>query len=351
VKALLDTESTRASFNVLDGSDFFAPTDRHVTVFDNDPCNSVSRAYVLTVVLGEERPSGAGSSVWEERKFSGKDWDPDASLYYSNARWYDPQIGRFTTEDPARDGANWYAYCGNNPLAFVDPTGLAGIMLATSDDHGSYVEPVGTIILLRGHSELNPPDDPIEIAFINKTYEPLKTELQKSGYNVIDDPQKDYPKGKFGPNERAEFAKKYEGKADLMIELHYNASPWTKEGKKSVQDPTKKGGEIYYPSPASDNPRSYNAASAIAKALTDAGYTAEAKSEKFSNPKALGALGGEQVKVQHKVPAILVEPGYYTNPQEKGFFSNMANLKDWARAFAGGVNEYFENYLGRKREQ
>jgi hypothetical protein len=32
--------------------------------------------------------------------------------------------GRFTSEDPARDGANWYAYCGNNPLAFMDPTGL-----------------------------------------------------------------------------------------------------------------------------------------------------------------------------------------------------------------------------------
>jgi hypothetical protein len=32
--------------------------------------------------------------------------------------------GRFTSEDPARDGANWYVYCANNPLAFVDPSGL-----------------------------------------------------------------------------------------------------------------------------------------------------------------------------------------------------------------------------------
>lgn len=28
------------------------------------------------------------------------------------------------SEDPARDETNWYAYCGNNPLARVDPTGL-----------------------------------------------------------------------------------------------------------------------------------------------------------------------------------------------------------------------------------
>jgi hypothetical protein len=29
------------------------------------------------------------------------------------------------TEDPARDGTNWYEYCRNNPLGAVDPTGLA----------------------------------------------------------------------------------------------------------------------------------------------------------------------------------------------------------------------------------
>jgi len=48
----------------------------------------------------------------------------EEAQYYSNARWYDPTLGRFITEDPARDGSNWFAYCRNNPLTYVDPTGL-----------------------------------------------------------------------------------------------------------------------------------------------------------------------------------------------------------------------------------
>ncbi|MCK4261399.1 MAG: RHS repeat-associated core domain-containing protein, partial [Halanaerobiales bacterium] len=44
-------------------------------------------------------------------------------LYYFNARYYDPNLGRFISEDPMKDGANWYSYCANNPLKYVDPTG------------------------------------------------------------------------------------------------------------------------------------------------------------------------------------------------------------------------------------
>jgi LysM repeat protein len=44
--------------------------------------------------------------------------------YHFNARWYDAQTARFVSEDPARDGVSWFAYVGNNPLRYVDPTGL-----------------------------------------------------------------------------------------------------------------------------------------------------------------------------------------------------------------------------------
>ena len=57
-------------------------------------------------------------------QFTGKDLDEDTGLYYYNAKWMDPKSGRFITEDPIKDGLNWYAYANNNPLKFVDPSGL-----------------------------------------------------------------------------------------------------------------------------------------------------------------------------------------------------------------------------------
>ena len=55
--------------------------------------------------------------------YTGKFFDKTTGLYYFNARWYDCELGRFTTQDPARDGMNWWAYCGGNPITFVDPDG------------------------------------------------------------------------------------------------------------------------------------------------------------------------------------------------------------------------------------
>lgn len=47
--------------------------------------------------------------------------------YFRN-RWYDPQTGRFLTQDPIglAGGVNLYAYAGNNPVSYSDPFGLKG---------------------------------------------------------------------------------------------------------------------------------------------------------------------------------------------------------------------------------
>ena len=45
-------------------------------------------------------------------------------LIAMRARYYNPLLMRFLTGDPARDGLNWYAYAGGNPLAFADPSGF-----------------------------------------------------------------------------------------------------------------------------------------------------------------------------------------------------------------------------------
>jgi hypothetical protein len=39
------------------------------------------------------------------------------------ARYYEPGTGRFVSEDRARDGTNWFSYCGNVPIVFVDESG------------------------------------------------------------------------------------------------------------------------------------------------------------------------------------------------------------------------------------
>ena len=76
-----------------------------------------------------------GSLTFEEGKlkravkFTGKDLDEDTGLYYFNARWYDQSIGRFISEDPIKDGLNWYTYVGNNPLTRIDQSGLLWIEL------------------------------------------------------------------------------------------------------------------------------------------------------------------------------------------------------------------------------
>ena len=61
--------------------------------------------------------------------YSGKEYQDAAlggtalGLYDFGARFYNPSYGRWFNLDPKRQFANQYAYCGNNPLSFVDPDG------------------------------------------------------------------------------------------------------------------------------------------------------------------------------------------------------------------------------------
>jgi RHS repeat-associated protein len=73
--------------------------------------------------FGQSQP-GTGASP-SRLKYAGRE-DDGTGLYYYRARYYDPVIGRFISEDPlgfAAGDVNFYAYVGNNPVNANDPSG------------------------------------------------------------------------------------------------------------------------------------------------------------------------------------------------------------------------------------
>jgi RHS repeat-associated protein len=63
-------------------------------------------------------------------QYTARDYDAETSLRYYRARYYDPLIGRFISQDPAgyNAGMNIYRYVRNNPVLFGDPSGLCEVL-------------------------------------------------------------------------------------------------------------------------------------------------------------------------------------------------------------------------------
>ena len=58
--------------------------------------------------------------------YCGEYTDSESGFVYLRNRYYDPSTGSFITEDPVKDGNNWYGYCAGNPVNGWDPSGLFG---------------------------------------------------------------------------------------------------------------------------------------------------------------------------------------------------------------------------------
>lgn len=79
-------------------------------------------------------PWGESSTISSTASFgyTGQRYDGETGLYFYKARYYSPQLGRFLSHDPIgyRDNLNMYAYVNNDPLNYVDPTGMKADQVA-----------------------------------------------------------------------------------------------------------------------------------------------------------------------------------------------------------------------------
>ena len=92
-------------------------------------------------------------------RYRGYYYDVETGLYYLQSRYYDPEVGRFISPDSVDyldpdsiNGLNLYAYCGNNPVMNVDPTGhsfwlfLAAAVLLFTPFGGALVQAAVSVV-------------------------------------------------------------------------------------------------------------------------------------------------------------------------------------------------------------
>lgn len=90
---------------------------------------SDSGAVTETVSYGDWGLPTITGGVTNRLTWKGLSYDPDVGLTYMRARWYDPNIGRFVSEDPAglQGGINPYVFANNDPINGADPSGLCAL--------------------------------------------------------------------------------------------------------------------------------------------------------------------------------------------------------------------------------
>ena len=87
-----------------------------------DSAYTLIKSYEYDAFGVEKNPDPADTNPF---RYCAEYYDAETGYIYLRARYYDVKDGRFISEDPAKDGLNWYVYCGNNPVNFVDPSGRA----------------------------------------------------------------------------------------------------------------------------------------------------------------------------------------------------------------------------------
>ncbi len=96
-----------------------------VTALIDEEGNIIATYYYDAFGVVTEETGDANNPI----RYAGYQYDEETGHYYLNARYYDPRVARFLTEDTFKGYAddplslNLYTYCSNNPIRYYDPTG------------------------------------------------------------------------------------------------------------------------------------------------------------------------------------------------------------------------------------
>ncbi|MBO5482364.1 MAG: hypothetical protein J5978_03460 [Spirochaetaceae bacterium] len=123
----------------------FAYLNNEIVGFTDKAGGEEAVYYTVTDIQGSitEVYDGSSNLVWKSRytafgqlagetvdlidfdgMYTGCDYDAETGLTYHWNRWRNEDGSAFISEDPVRDGANWYGYAGQNPIVYVDRIGL-----------------------------------------------------------------------------------------------------------------------------------------------------------------------------------------------------------------------------------
>ena len=199
-------------------------------------------------------------------------------------------------------------------------------IIASAYESKTYKRP--TIVLDAGHGGLDR-GAKIKYPYVEEKKLTLsltllaKKELEKLGYKVILTRSKDY----FIPlKKRVDYANSLD--AEMFISIHFNSFPNNEAH----------GIEIYYHNSQENKQK--------AKSSKNLAQSTLSQICKKSNAKSRGVKNGRFVVIKDtKMPAILIEAGFLTNPQERDNIRKQIYLEKISYGIAQGIENFIKKFV------